>query len=174
MITFQIVSLFTQDLKMSKFRFKNLITLSSLPHQISCHVLLSQIQASKIKLPLLYCIFICLIGQFSKHFIKLSIFPPWKWNCLPLDAALTKLSVFQTSKKSSSLPIHCMLQEGFSTCYPILTSYILLPYCANLESSSKKTSITASNSGIVLVKKTGIFIWQLTESPRALCQQCAS
>jgi len=50
----------------------------------------------------------------------------------------------------------------------------LLSCHTNLESSSKKTSITASNSGIVLAKKTGIYIWWSTKSPRALCQQCAS
>jgi len=88
---------------------------------------------------------------------------------LPSDVALIKLLVFQTSKKSLSSLIHCMLQEGFLTCHLILTSYNLLPYHANLESSSKKTLLTASNSGIVLAKKTGIYIWQSTKSPRASC-----
>ena len=131
MIVFQIVSLFTLDPRMSRFRFANSMMLSLLHFQISYHALSFQTLVLRTTLLPLYHTFTHLISQLSKHAIKLLMYLSLKRNYLPLDVVSTKQLVSQTSSKSLSLLIHCMLQRESSTCSLISISYNLLLYLIN-------------------------------------------
>ena len=131
MIVFQIVSLFTLDPRMSRFRFANSMMLPLFHFQISYHALSFQTLVLRTTLLPLYHTFTHLISQLSKHAIKLLMYLSLEQNYLPLDVVSTKQLVFQTSSKSLSLLIHCMLQRESSTCFLISISYNLLLYLIN-------------------------------------------
>ena len=81
---------------------------------------------------------------------------------------LTKLPIFPTLNKSSSLQIPFMLLKEFLILQYIHIKSIRYLFLANSGSSLKEVSKIPLNSGIVLVIAIGVYIWLLIKKWRNL------